>query len=158
MRKFITIGKLLFIFMCSNENKLISSNAAIHTYDKLNGLSYLISEIMIGFELNLNGEKIAAGLGKGVVSIIVTKLSTEFTDSIDIDFTGLDLSEKGKGETMDWLISKLKVGDELKIKVTDVLINSKPIEIRKKNRDSENERKLKSYNALRKELGEKGLI
>jgi len=113
---------------------------------------------MIGFELNINGEKIAAGLEKGVVSIIATKLSVEFRESIDLDFTGLDISEEGNEETLDWYKAKLKVGDELTRKVTDVLTNSNPIEIRKKSRDSENERKLKSYNALRKELGEKGLI
>lgn len=95
---------------------------------------------MIGFELNINGEKIAAGLGKGVVSIIVTKISDEFIDSIDLDFTGLDLSEKGNEETLDWYKSKLKVGDELTIKVTEILTNSEPQEIRKKNRDSEDER------------------
>lgn len=113
---------------------------------------------MIGFELNINGEKIAAGLEKGAVSIIVTKLSEEYGNSIDLDFTGLDLSEKSDEQTMDWYKSKLKVGDELTIKVTEILTNSEPIEIRKKSHDSENERKLKSYNALRKELGEKGLI
>ena len=49
---------------------------------------------MIGFELKINGNKISAGLEKGVVSIIVTKivtkLSKEFINSIDLDFTGLD--------------------------------------------------------------------
>jgi len=41
---------------------------------------------MTGFELNINGEKIALGLAKGVFTIIVTKLSNEFIDSIDLDF------------------------------------------------------------------------
>jgi len=113
---------------------------------------------MIGFELNINGERISAGLERGVISIIVTKLSDEFIDSIDIDFTGLNSSEKGSEETIDWYKSKLKVGDELTIKVKDIMGNSTPLEIRKKNRDSDNERKIRSYNALKKELEDKGLI
>lgn len=116
------------------------------------------NNVMIGFELNINGERISAGLEKGVVSIIVTKLSDELIDSIDLDFTGLNTSEKGNEETIDWHKSKLKVGDELTIKVKDIITNSSPIEIRKKNRDSENERKLKSYHSLKKELENKGLI
>lgn len=113
---------------------------------------------MIGFELNINGERISAGLNDGVVSIIVTKLTDEFIDSIDLDFTGLNTSEKGNEETIDWYKSKLKVGDELTIKVKDIITNSTPIETRKKNRVSENERKLKSYHTLKKELENKGLI
>ena len=121
-------------------------------------IGIVINNIMIGFELNINGERISAGLEKGVVSIIVTRLSDELIDSIDLDFTGLNTSEKGNEETIDWHKSKLKVGDELAIKVKDIITNSSPIEIRKKNRDSENERKLKSYHALKKELESKGLI
>ncbi|MDP3912620.1 MAG: hypothetical protein Q8R96_02645 [Bacteroidota bacterium] len=113
---------------------------------------------MIGFELNINGERISAGLEKGVVSIIVTQLSEEYIDSIDLDFTGLNTYEKGNEETIDWYKSNLKVGDELTIKVKDIITNSTPIEVRKKNRESENERKLKSYTSLKKELEEKGLI
>ena len=113
---------------------------------------------MIGFELNVNGEIISSGLERGVVSIIVTKLSDEFIDSIDLDFTGLNSSEKGNEESIDWYKSKLKVGDELTIKVKDIMTNSSPLDIRKKNCDSDNERKIKSYNALKKELEDKGLI
>lgn len=121
-------------------------------------IGIVISNIMIGFELNINGERISAGLEKGVVSIIVTQLSEEYIDSIDLDFTGLNTYEKGNEETIDWYKSNLKVGDELTIKVKDIITNSTPIEVRKKNRESENERKLKSYTSLKKELEEKGLI
>ncbi|AOW10602.1 hypothetical protein [Flavobacterium gilvum] len=113
---------------------------------------------MIGFELNINDEKVSAALENGVVSIILTKLSDEFLNSIDLDFTGLNTSEKGNGETLDWYKSQLKVGDELTIKIKDILENSVPKEIRRKNFDLENEQKLKSYYGLKKELEEKGLI
>ena len=93
---------------------------------------------MIGFELSVNGKIISAGLEHGVVSIIATKLSQEFTDSIDLDFTGLDTSQKGIEESIDWYRTKLKPGDVLTINVKDIVINSSPLEIRKKNLDSEN--------------------
>jgi len=38
---------------------------------------------MIGFELNINGEKISAGIDNSVISIIVLRSSFEFRDSID---------------------------------------------------------------------------
>ncbi|QTD36468.1 hypothetical protein JL193_09905 [Polaribacter batillariae] len=113
---------------------------------------------MIGFELNINKKKISAALENGVVSIILTKLSDEFIDSIDLDFTGLNTSEKGNEEALDWYKSQLKVGDELTIKVKDIPKNSLPKEVRKKNRTLENERKLKTYRTLKKELEEQGLI
>lgn len=113
---------------------------------------------MIGFELIVNGEKISAGLERGVVSIILTKFSVELADSIDLDFTGLDTSQEGNEEAIDWYKTKLKAGDVLTINVKDIESNSSPLEARKKNRDSENERKLKSYNALKKELEDNGLI
>lgn len=113
---------------------------------------------MIGLELNINGEKISAALESGVVSIIVTKLSTQHSDSIDLDFTGLNLSELENDESIDWYKSKLKIGDELTIKIKNVLKNSQPMEIRKLKRDSIIERKLMSYHALKKELEEQGLI
>ena len=99
---------------------------------------------------------------KGVVSIILTKVVTticdEFIDSIDLDFTGLDTSGKGNDESIDWYKTQLKIGDELTIKVSEIITNSTPLAIRQKNRDSENERRLKSYYALKKELADKGLI
>lgn len=116
------------------------------------------NNVMIGFELNINGEIISAGMDNGVVSIIATRLTDEYVDSIDLDFTGLNTSEKGNEETIDWHKSKLKVGDEITIKVKEIITNSTPIEIRKKNRDSENERKLKSYYTLKNELENKGLL
>lgn len=97
-------------------------------------------------------------MDNGVVSIIATRLTDEYVDSIDLDFTGLNTSEKGNEETIDWHKSKLKVGDEITIKVKEIITNSTPIEIRKKNRDSENERKLKSYYTLKNELENKGLL
>lgn len=117
---------------------------------------------MTGFELNIKGERISAGLDKGVVSIILTRVVTtigdESIDSIDLDFTGLDTSGKGDEESIDWFKTPLLVGDELTIKVRDIMTNSSPSEIRKRNRDSENERKLKSFYALKEELENIGLI
>lgn len=113
---------------------------------------------MIGFELDINGEVISASVEHGIISIIATKVSTNHMDSIDLDFTGLNTGELGNEEYIDWYKSNLKVGDELKIKVIDITKNTAPIEIRKRNRDSTIDQKLKSYHALKKELGEQGLL
>ena len=114
---------------------------------------------MTGFELIINGEKISAALEPGAVSIILTKVSNELTDSIDLDFTGLSLPETGdETEYIDWYRGNLKIGDELTIKVKEVLKSSTPKEVRKGKRESIIERKLKSYHGLKKELEDKGLI
>ena len=113
---------------------------------------------MIGFELDINHKVISASLEHGVVSIIATKATTKHMDSIDLDFTGLNITEPGIEEYIDWYKTNLKVGDVLKIKVIDITKNTTPIEIRKRNRDSTIEQKLNSYHALKKELGEQGLI
>ncbi len=113
---------------------------------------------MVGLELNINGKIITAGLKNGVVLIIATKLTNEFVDTINLDFTGLNTSEKGYEEMIDWYKSNLKIGDELMIKVKEIDMSSTPIEIRRKSQDLENERKLKTYHSLKKELKSKGLI
>jgi len=114
---------------------------------------------MTGFELIINGEKISAALESGAVSIIVTKVSNELMDSIDLDFTGLSLPETGnETEMIDWYKTNLKIGDELTIKVKEVLKNSTPKEIRKRKSESIIEQKLRAYHDLKKELEDKGLI
>ena len=113
---------------------------------------------MIGFELNINGKKVSAALENGVVSVILTKLSDELRNSIDLDFTGLNTHEKGNEELIDWYRSSLNLGDELMIKVIDVSENSVPIEVRKKKSEFKDEQKLRSYEALKEELENKGLI
>ncbi len=113
---------------------------------------------MIGFELDINGEKIAAALDSGSVAIIATKVSTQRSDSIELSFTGLNLSESEYDESIEWYNTKLKIGDEFMIKVKNVLENSLPKEIRKLNRVSIMERKLKAYQELKKELEEQGVI
>lgn len=113
---------------------------------------------MIGFELNMNGEKIEAVLESGTVAIIVTKVSTQHTDSIELSFTGLNLSESEFDESIEWYDSKLKISDEFMIKVKNAIENSIPKKIRKVNRVSIMERKLKAYQELKKELEEQGVI
>ena len=113
---------------------------------------------MIGFELNIKGEIISAALENGVVSIIATKVLSEMMDSIDLDFAGLNTTHTEYDESIDWYKTNLKEGDEFTVKVKNIVKNSKPKEIRKKKRNSIIERKLKSYNALKKELEEKGFI
>jgi len=113
---------------------------------------------MIGFELSFNNDKVSAALDSGVVSIILTKISTEYLNEIELDFTGLNTKENGENESLDWFKSSLKVGDELTIKVKDIIQNSTPNQVRIKDSVSEEQRKLESYLSLKKELKKTGLI
>ncbi len=113
---------------------------------------------MIGFELLVKGEKISAALKNGVVSIIVTKLSTDFGDSIDIDFTGLDTSNPEKSETIDWLKGQPEIGDEILIRVVEIEEVSQPIRVEAHSIESVNDQNLKAYYTMKKDLEEKGLI
>lgn len=110
---------------------------------------------MVGFELTINEKKISATLVKGIVSIILTKVTNETTDSIDLNFGGLDLT---KDENIQWYDNKLNVGDEILIKVKEIDVNTKPIEAKKKNIEEVNKEKIKTYNRLKKELEEEGLL
>ncbi len=113
---------------------------------------------MLGFELTINGEKVSAALEHGVVSLITTQISKDGINSIELDLKGLDIAELNKDKKIDWYNKILNEGDEFSVKVKDIIDNSPPcklIEVKRKTRD---ERKLASYEALKKELEEKGLI
>ena len=111
---------------------------------------------MIGFELNIKGEKISAALPKGNVHIIADILNKEI-EEIRVVFAGLNSENY---EQLYWYENSLKIGDEFTVKVVDISHSSKPTRIEKKE-DVDlfiTEGKLKTYNFLKKELEEKGLI
>ena len=111
---------------------------------------------MLGFELNINGEKISAALEHGVVTLITTQISRGDNNSIELDLKGLDTSELTMEEMIDWYNTTLKEGDEFIVKVKNIGKNSIPQKNEK--RKSDIERKIESYHLLKKELEEKGLI
>jgi len=113
---------------------------------------------MIGFELTVNEQKVSAALENGVISVIVTKILNDFTDSIDLDFVGLNTANTDCHERIKWYGTNLSVGDELVIKIKDIPKNSIPIEVGERSIETVNEASLKSYYALKQDLENKGLI
>ncbi len=111
---------------------------------------------MLGFELNINGAKISASLESGVVSLIATQIARDGCNSIELDLKGLDTSGLAKDEMLDWYNAILKEGDEFHVKIKNIDNNSTPI--KREERNSNLEKKLKSYHLLKKELEDKGLL
>jgi hypothetical protein len=111
---------------------------------------------MLGFELTINGEEISAALENGVVSLIATQMSRGMSNSVELDLRGLDTSGATQDEMIDWYSATLNDGDEVILKVKNITKNSMPQ--KREKRDSDDERKLKSYYLLKKELEDKELI
>ncbi len=111
---------------------------------------------MLGFELNINGVQISASLESGVVSLIATQIARDECNSIELDLKGLDTSGLAKEEMVDWYNTILKEGDEFHVKIKNIDNNSAPI--KRKERNSDLEKKLKSYHHLKKELEDKGIL
>lgn len=85
---------------------------------------------MIGFELKINGETITGAVEEGVFSVILTSVVEKGINSINLDFTGLDLGDTKVHKMIDWHKSHLKNGDEISIKIIDVSEISAPQKIR----------------------------
>ena len=111
---------------------------------------------MLGFELHKKGEKINAALENGVVSIIATQISKGQLNTVELDLKGLDTSDVTYHESVDWYYTELKEGDEFRVKVRDITTNSTPRS--KEKHDVDVKKKLKSYQLLKAELEDKGLI
>ncbi|NOU61701.1 hypothetical protein [Marinifilum caeruleilacunae] len=110
---------------------------------------------MIGFELKLNGEKTSASIEDGVLSLIITKLTNEHEDAINLDFSGLNTKDH---EHIYWLSKQLKDGDELTIKIKNIEELSTPVKMKKIHKKLEKDRKLENYYSLKKSLEAEGLI
>ena len=110
---------------------------------------------MIGFELKINGEKMSASIAEGVLSLIITKVTNNHEDSINLDLTGMDTKD---GKYVDWISKQLKEGDELTLQIKSIEKVSSPIKIRKINNQFDKEQKLKNYYSLKKSLENDGLI
>ncbi|MDN3594846.1 hypothetical protein [Zunongwangia endophytica] len=106
---------------------------------------------MIGFELKVKGEVFNAALNKGVLTVILTK----HNNIIDIHFGGLNTEND---ENLHWLDTTLGLDEEIKVTVKDILKNSEPKSIRKKEKRSQDKIDLQKYYSLKKKLEGKGLI
>ena len=113
---------------------------------------------MLGLELSFQDKIISGSVPEGVTTIIVSSLKKDEEDSIHLDFRGLDTASPEIQEQIKWFESELNEGDEMTIRIKDVLQNSTPIETKKPNQVLDDEQKIQQYNRLKKELEEKGLI
>lgn len=93
---------------------------------------------MIGFELNVNGQVVSGSVEEGVFSIILTRrVMNQETDSIDLNFTGLDTGDPATHKMIDWYQSQMEIGDEISIKIKKISEISKPIEVRERGNPEE---------------------
>ena len=112
---------------------------------------------MIGIELIIEEKIISASIPNGSIQLLAHKVLGKKPNMIELKFTGY---KKDTNEIITWFSKEeLKLGDEFTIRVVDVLKNSKPIEIKPMiSKEKVNEHKLRSYNALKKELESLNLI
>ena len=114
---------------------------------------------MIVFKLEINGTKQIVGLEKGVFNIITDRLIDDKRNNIKLRVSGLDTSIN---RHVLWSDLNLKLGDKITIEIAEETNAEKIDEPIVKPKEDETqliiESKLKSYNRLKKELEEKGLI
>lgn len=113
---------------------------------------------MNGFILAVNGQEVRAGLKDGVVSVILTQISNEVINEVEIDVQGLETTSSGSNIKHAWYNSKLNIGDEITVKVSEAIQNTEPINTISSTELSDDEKKLKTFNLLKEELEKKGLI
>lgn len=111
---------------------------------------------MLGFELTIKGETISTALKYGTVVLVATQVAKEQDISIELSVMGFDKTDLQETEQIIWYHAILQEGDEFTVRVKEICENSAHQEI--KRHPSDNERKLKSYNSLKKELESRGLL
>lgn len=108
---------------------------------------------MKGFSLQIGDNITYAALETGSVGMLISNKSGEFTISLN----GMDM----QGTYYEWYNHKLCIGDSITLKYdsVDESMISKPIFVRDVNdKESEDKLLLDSYDKLRQELLEEGLI
>ncbi len=111
---------------------------------------------MIGFELAIQNEKMTAALEEGVVSVIFSRIKTGERDEIHLGVSGLNLKNQ---ENHQWISRKLRLGEEIIVKVVGLENPSDPVSIEHYPIEKALlEDKLMRYQNLKKELEEAGLI
>ncbi len=83
---------------------------------------------MIGFELEIKGQKISVeSIEGGVVTLIADIVKGKAT----LNFGGMEFKENGKKEALEWLKEmNLVDGDEFTVRVKNIENPSEPVEIR----------------------------
>ena len=119
---------------------------------------------MIGFEVTYKGQTIAAGVEKGVTTVVLTCHESE--GSYDLYVGGLG---RGAGEHVRWLSSELLIGDEVMVEVKPIGKPDEPairyepdykaeMALTPEEQARRKENRLYHYRCLEEILRQKGLI
>jgi hypothetical protein len=111
---------------------------------------------MIGYEVWLNGERLClASVGEsGVLSTVATWVRRTEPDGTmatehELSVGGLATTPDDGSEHLDWAIRPLAVGDELRIKIMDILEADPPRNRRQVNREADRAAERQYYEHLK---------
>lgn len=124
-----------------------------------------MSNQVLGFELENEGESVFAGFENVSMTLIFTKNPEGREKDLEVSLTGLNLDSD---ESAEWLNREMKLGDKYVIKVKESGIKSpyrvkeKPLPyqevLEKMSEDKLLQMKLKQFLFLEKKLKSKGII
>lgn len=111
---------------------------------------------MTGFEIILNGRSISAAVGKGVLTVILTKRTMQDGNDISLSVAGLNLEA---GSDTKWLKQDdIKEGDVITIKVKEIEQVTTPADIISLNKERIKSNRVQAFYDLKAELEKEGLI
>ncbi len=114
---------------------------------------------MIGLELAKDGKVIPAAVSRGNLLLCANIGFAENPNISQLEFRGVDYVKENR---VTWYsIHELKIGDEFKVRITDVTENAIPLKVRpyvKRTDEEVLKIQLRQYEDLKKELEKLGLI
>jgi hypothetical protein len=82
---------------------------------------------MIGLKLEING-KTACSIKREDLEFLIAMLTWRSDDPIECHVRGISDTQDGKSEHVTWLVKKLKSGDVVTFRITDVEVSDEPAE------------------------------
>lgn len=111
---------------------------------------------MLGFEVHLNGQRVAASIEQGVLTVILTNRNMHEEDSIYLDVGGLDTNS---GVSQSWLhATDLKEGDEIVVHIKKVDNVTESVIKRTDDAADLKKQRMDMYYKFKAELEKDGLI
>lgn len=114
-----------------------------------------MNETTLGFEVSLNGRRVAAAVNKGVLSVILTNRCMPDND-ISLDVGGLETDQHLSSKWMDE--TGLKEGDEIVVTIKKIDQVSDPLKIKQRDPVEQRNKMLETYHQLKSRLEKEGLI
>jgi len=106
--------------------------------------------VNVGFEIRINGEAavIAGRPELDVLSAIVTFVRSH--NDIELRAGGMQRLNDGGSEQVEWLLRKLAVGDEIRVRIVDGEPTSEPISVEREAHGSKEQHERKYYEQLKR--------